>query len=304
MMLIFVNRIFALTPASVRCVLSGVLAILLADEIQIIPPAHAAGDYIGTTTPINLCDYSGPSFDQVNALLHDRIRPGDHVNKLRDAVSATPEFKFGEPKIGKFLNFTGNLMDGTFEWGEPDFIENGLKRKAGAICHKGNGNIDLWSILIHTDTNHRLIEFQLSLFYIDEAFLARNEPLNANRFIDIGYESRELEKAVLAIWQAQNPTASALFAMLDDAGFIDINDNDFWTSMIFREPGIPEMPNGSALQIYRQALGKDGTSFAQDSLFFRFGWWIADGQPYIFITYNPETDAIISISADEPSMSE
>lgn len=292
--------IFALTPASVRCVLIGV-ATLLANEIQMMPPAHAAS----TRTPINLCDYSGPSFDEVNALLHDHIRPGDHVNKLRDAVSATPEFKFGEPKTGKFLNFSGNLLDGTFEWGEPDFIENGLKTKAAAICHKGNGNIDLWSIPIHTDTNQRLIEFQTILFYVDEAFLARNEPLNASRFFDIGYESgRHLEKAVLAIWQAQNPTASALFAMLDDAGFIDINDNDFWISSIFREPVIPEMPDGSALQIYGQVLGKDGTSFSEDSLFFRLGWWIADGNLTLFITYNPETDAIISISADKPSMSE
>ena len=300
MMLAFVNRMFALTPISVRCVLSGLLAILLADEIQIIPPAHASA-----RTPINLCDYSGPSFDQVNALLHDRVRPGDHVNKLRDAVSATPEFKFGEPKTGKFLNLTGNYVDGSFQLGEPYFIENGLIRRTGTFCFKGNGNRDLWSILIHTDINHKLIEFQTILFYVDAAFLARNEPLNANRHMDIGRESRYLEKAVNDIWQAQNPTASTLFTMLDDAGFIDINDNDFWISAIFREPGIPEMPDGSALQIYRQTLGKDGTSFAQDSLFFRLGRWVVvDNKTVLFITYDPETDAIISISADEPSMSE
>lgn len=39
----------------------------------------------------------------------------------------------------------------------------------------------------------------------------------------------------------------------------------------------------------------------QDSLVFDLGWWIViDSNHNLYITYDPETDEIISISADEP----
>ena len=118
--------------------------------------------------------------------------------------------------------------------------------------------------------------------------------------LDIGRESRSLSKAVNDIWQSQSLTASGLFNMLDEAGFVDITKNKFWISGIYGGSGIPKIRDGVALQIYRQALGNGGTSFAQDSLFFNLGWWTIDSKYNLFIIYNPETDEIISISADAP----
>ena len=45
--------------------------------------------------------------------------------------------------------------------------------------------------------------------------------------LDIGRESRSLSKAVNDIWQSQSLTASGLFTMLDEAGFVDITKNKF-----------------------------------------------------------------------------
>jgi len=183
-------------------------------------------------------------------------------------------------------------------------IKNGLRRGSVARCSKGNGNLDICWILIHTDINHKIIEFQTILFYFDENFPARNEPLNANRYLDVGYESRYLEKVVNHIWRAQNPTASTLFAMLDEAGFNNKNhDGRFCSNYLLKDKVIP-IPAGAALEVYEQALGTDDTSFALDSLFFRLAMWITDRNERLYITYDSKTDAIISISADEPSMSE
>ena len=297
MMPAFARFIHAVSPAPAVAVVLCVLMISLGEEIHMIPPAYAAKSSV---EPINLCDYSGPTFDEVNALLHDRVRPGDHVDKLRAAVSATPDIKFGKPKTGHFLNFTGNYSDGTFKPEDPIFIDRDYSIGAGVICQRENNNGDVWWIVIHSDKNQKIIEYQAILLYRDESFSTRGESLNASRYMDIGSGSRYLEKAVTDIWQAQSPTASTLFAMMDTAGFVDVTKNDYWLSFAFKGSGIPKLKDGAALQIYIQVVGVDGTSFSQDSLFFRMGWWVTDGRPYFFIIYNPETDAIISISADAP----
>ena len=159
--------------------------------VTTITTTARAGD-----APINLCDYSGPSFDKVNALLHDRVRPGDHVDRLRNLLSATPGVIFGKMKPARFVNFTGSLFDGTFEFLEPFTKENGLFTGAGVECQKSQDNFDFWVVYIHAESKQELIEFQVVLFYLDEKFTARNEALNMNRYLDIARGSREVEKAV------------------------------------------------------------------------------------------------------------
>ncbi len=88
MMSHFMKRILPIKPASTLRLALCVLALFWANEISIFPPANAAGDNftppinLPTSPPINLCDYSGPTFDDVNALLHKHVKPGDHVDRL------------------------------------------------------------------------------------------------------------------------------------------------------------------------------------------------------------------------------
>lgn len=166
-----------------------------------------------------------------------------------------------------------------------------MKRESGAFCYKGNENGDVWGIVIHTDAHHKLIKFEMVLFYHDEDFLARGEKLNANRFFDPSPWRRHLEKVVNDVWQEQNLTASALFAMLDEAGFIKIDES----SPLHIASTVP---GGKSLMTYGQVVGKDNTYFAQDTLFFQFGSWMVVNNYGLYIIYDAETDEIISISND------
>ena len=288
----FVRHIRRAIPAIATCL---AMLVMVPTIMTPITTTARAGD-----APINLCDYSGPTFDEVNALLHDRVRPGDHVDRLRNLLSATPGFQAGDAIPARFLNFKGSIWEGTFEFKQPRIVSQQMLQRGGAVCRRQAGNLDLWHVIVHRKKDGEIITFQLALFYDDEVFTARNEKLNVNRYFDVGRNSREIERTIKEVWKEGRIKANALFAMLREAGFVDYATSDSFAGESWRAKPEVSLVSGRKLAVFSGMLAVPNTALSDKSLLFRTGIWMADSNWELFITYNPETDEIISISADPP----
>ena len=271
---------------SLRNVISSSLMVIV---FSILPMQTAISEHL----PINLCEYSGPSFHEVNAMLHERVRRGDPVEKLIEQFLPSENFQVTEqPHYLPELHFSGSLEERSLTVLNPPFLETKLLIRAGTIiCEDASGNVDMWGILANQTDTGELISFDLELHYdaskSAEALIDRNEALNAYRFIgDNGFHTR-----VLKLFAKQrNLSASELFREMEHAGYWD--GNLTIPNMSAIEAAKPHLIKG-----YMLPLGLRPDARSKSTLFFRSGMALMNNLawPIAAITYDPETDEIIKI---------
>lgn len=171
---------------------------------------------------IDLCEFSGPDFRNLESRLHRELSPGDQVSRLITKIAwnashvATNE---DVAEVAKRENLSRHAKK--FREGFPaekraspalQFYLDGVVIFHHQICRKPHQNSDHWFLFVHADQSRRISEFGLVLAYVDRNFAARNEPLNHRRYLVA------TESFVTSLGRRE-PVAMALESLWIDAGY-------------------------------------------------------------------------------------
>lgn len=186
---------------------------------------------------IDLCEFSGPNFREIESRLHREVIPGDHASRLITRIAwnashvATDE---DVAEVAKRENLSRHLT--TFREAFPEnkrnnpalqFYLDGFVIVHHQICGKPHRNSDHWFLFIHADHSRRISEFGLVLAYVDRNFAARNEPLNHRRYLVATAPSltssghrKPVAMALDSLWIERDYSAEHLMDEIREAGFV------------------------------------------------------------------------------------
>lgn len=272
----------------------AVLAMALAMSLPVITPGHA-GD-----TPINLCDYSGPDYESLVTDLQGRFKSGSKAIDLRNAFKATDGYEINnKPLKARLLNVIGSLEEQNFRIDETNPYSDTAALITGGFvtCPRKGGLVDHWQLLIHEDSSGRIIEFELALFYADEASSGpRNEALKGERFNGINQSQLPTIRNRSG---SLNNKASLLFAEMEDGGFLReeiAGPKD--AAYEARRKKFKQNARPNLVRTYMIPMGTPIKKSDRASLHLRLGAYMTSNSwPIIVIEYDDDTDTVVSIEA-------
>ena len=136
---------------------------------------------------IDLCEFSGPDFRQLESRLHREVTSGDKISKLVSKIVWNTTHRLEETDLVDVDNHANHVdkYNKHFPTDNPALqpYPDGLAVFHYQLCEKQNQNSDQWSLFIRADKRRRIDQFGIVLTYIDQNFAARNEPLNHRRYL-------------------------------------------------------------------------------------------------------------------------
>ena len=181
---------------------------------------------------INLCDFSGPDFRQLESRLHREVTSGDRVSKLVSKIVWNTTHRFDDTNLEDIEDYPRQLeefkkfLSANYAALQP--YPDGFAIFHYQFCEKPNQNSDQWSLFIRADRHRRIDEFGIVLTYIDRNFAARKEPLNHRRYLvatdsfstPTGHHRKPVTLALDSLMNDRGYSARQLIDEIIAAGFV------------------------------------------------------------------------------------
>jgi len=266
------------------------------------PPAGADG----LRTPFKPCDLTSADFEEVKRDLYARVKAGDPIDKITGLFEWDVDLHYVEKyqrQMPLLFVLPSDEVDQFMSDGKFLFTQELTFFRQ--FCDRGHRNQDQWILAIGTDHKGLVHHFDLRLVYDDLNFSARNEPLNAERYLPgtgryhyEGYYRTVPGMAVISLIDEHGCSASQIFDMLAGAGFVRAEnklemyepggpkfpliphntDNAIWRTFLVTKK---KPPNADYFGWYPNIRGIEGVTLYDDSR--------------IYVRYNRLTDEILEI---------